>query len=173
MKFKVAVTGIILLVCGIFLEAPNITGAFIGTKGNPSTGLGWIIIFLSILVLFLGISWESDEEYKSKAKMIRDAKSFRELFEALYKIGSIQGTQKTYSPQELEAIIAAVHYTAHNHTFVARPGDERSERVMNYMDKLRKATWGKSEDEATEEMLSHITRTYGIRDKVRELLSKE
>lgn len=81
-------------------------------------------------------------------KLIAGAKSFEELYCILDQIGEVPGSQKVYSAARLKEKIEEVKKILEQ-----IPQDERKEYFHG-------------------SLLDGITRTHGLRDKVRELLSK-
>ena len=123
------------------------------------------------------------------AEIIKSADNFEELYRVIKCIGPIRGTQETYSPQRLKDLIFAVRAIEKQWTVRWKnPEGQMGVGTPAYMAPELKPPKGSNfflEDAPSisfdqfEEMsksgnsLSYVTRTYGLRDKVKELLEKK
>ena len=121
-------------------------------------------------------------------RKIGKAKNFDELFKTIDDIGSVSGTGKAYIPQELRDTIKAVQSIERQWTVIFRsPEGEEFTGTPNYAAPEKKPQNGENyhmlgapsisfgcfeEMQNSNDPLTYITRTYGLRDKVRKLLEK-
>jgi len=155
-----------------------------------ATGIIGTFVLMQI-VQFLGFGKKSPssgntyKDNKTPEQRIAEAKSFDELERVVYDIGPIQGSDQTYYPPEMAARLEAVDAYVTGKTIASPPTDpdsreawlkkyhgtedgaRRMELVSNYLSKI-------SQDQNLKRNPPNfITRTYGLREKVEELLNKQ
>ena len=105
------------------------------------------------------VAKKSEIAEKEAKEMIKEVNDFNSLDAAIDKIGVIKGSKKEYTPDELKQIIRDVvevcEANKHSWAMLITPGKEE----LIY--------------KTDEERLAYITNTFGIRNKVRELMNKE
>lgn len=124
-------------------------------------------------------------EKKTPEQRIAEAKPFDELERVVYDIGPIQGSSQTYYPPEMAARLKALDAYVTGKTFVSPPKDpyrrkawleqyhgteddaRRMELVANYVSKLEQ------DPDLKRWPTNLITSTYGLREKVEEILNNQ
>jgi len=148
------------------------TGFFIFvTGGSFLTGVVVGILLFKIFgkdIVFAFGRGATFSERKRKEQLIVGVKNFDELYDVLKTIGPVRGTRYVYTPEELMDLIYMVSaYQLMYTIYIGKPGEpwyERRSRIAAVLEEMTKRG---------EDPLKLITRAYGLRDKVRELIEKE
>ena len=171
-----------------------LTGQFLLITGW-SFSLG-VLSTVLILMVFGGFgrgssdSSDEDKDGDYKEKRIRGASNFDELNDALDEIGQIQGSKKSYNPDELKGIIRIIRAKYGKHELLFRDDQGRTEGgTLQYMSQEAKTRleeggfhlYGAPDVsfELAEEIIEsyrpteYITNAYGLRRHVSRLLHKK